>query len=66
MKIKYPSFKISGSPTPNDKLEICVGCGTAYWLNHSTGRISYCCSSRRREATPEEYAAGKQALQKII
>ena len=74
MKINYPTWKIRGGPTPNEKLVICDQCGNAEWTIH--GLNPTVCQNRRghasgkegrmREATPAEYAAGKAALQEII
>jgi len=64
--MKYPTFKIRGIPTPYDKLIVCETCHRAKWTSHSTGRIDRCCGRRVREATPQEYEAGKAALEVVI
>ncbi len=74
MKINYPTWKIRGAPTPNEKLVICDGCGNAEWTvhgldptichnrhEHASGKVR-----RMREATAKEYTIGKAAIQKII
>ena len=64
--MKYPTFKVSGSPTPNEKLMVCEVCQKAEWVGHATGRTRHCCHSRMREATPQEYDEGRLALNLII
>lgn len=66
--MKYPTLKMRGSPTPNDKLVVCDMCHTARWDTHSTGRQSYyyCCQNRTREATSQEYIEGKLALKEVL
>jgi hypothetical protein len=74
VKIDYPTFKIKGQPTPNEKLVICDICGNAAWTIHGLGPSICHCSwnhpsgkqTRMREATPAEYEAGKAALTQII
>jgi hypothetical protein len=74
MKINYPTWKIRGAPTPNEKLVICDGCGNADWTvhgldptichnrhEHASGKVR-----RMREASAKEYAIGTAAIQKII
>jgi len=67
-KPKYQTWKMKGSPTPNDKLVICDKCGKTRWVTHSTGRISYCTNmhGRMREATPKEYDEGNAAIEKVL
>ena len=74
MTPKYPTWRMRGAPTPNEKLIVCDTCGCAAWTTHGPG--SNLCHNyhdhpdgkyrRMREATPAEYAAGKAALTKII
>ena len=64
--IEYPTYKMRGHPTPNNKLVICEVCHRADWVTHTTGRSHYCCSSRTREATTQEYEQGKKTLKIII
>lgn len=70
--INYPTFKIRGTPTPNEKLEICDECGYAHWTIHGLGP-TVCHqmhpngkARRMREATPAEYEKGKAAITQII
>lgn len=63
--MKYPTFKVRGAPTPNEKLVVCEICQTAAWTIHSTGQISYCCG-RMREGTPQEYNEARLALTTIF
>lgn len=60
--VKYPTFKVKGSSTPNTKLMVCEICHKAEWSTHSTERQSYCCAARMREAIREEYIEGRAVL----
>ena len=42
-KPKYPTWKIKGSPTPNEKLVICDQCGLAQWVIQPSVE---CCARR--------------------
>lgn len=74
MPIKFPTFKVRGQPTPNEKLVVCDECGKAEWVNH--GPAVYECYNanhhanggyrRMREATPKEYEQGKAAITTVI
>jgi hypothetical protein len=66
--MKYPTFKIKGSPTPNEFLVVCDKCGKVDWTVSIVGHVYQCrgCPGRMREATPAEYAAGKAALKEVI
>lgn len=68
MKIKYPTFKSKGTPTPNNHLVVCTHCGQARWTIYTKNIQSYCfnCEKRMREATTEEYIEAKKALKRII
>ncbi len=72
--IRYPTWKIRGAPTPNEKLVICDECGNAEWTihgldptichnahSHKSGK-----QCRMREATPAEYEKGKAAITQVI
>lgn len=72
--INYPTWKIRGTPTPNEKLVVCDECGNAEWTIHGLDP-TICHNShkhasgkwrRMREATPAEYAIGKEELTQII
>ena len=74
MKIKYPTWKVRGSPTPNERLMICDTCGRAEWYGHGWPQVVYCDPTynkvpnhgRMREATAAEYEEGKAAIKTII
>ena len=69
MKIDYPTYRVKGHPTPNEKLVICDSCGYAKWTIFGINPI-YCTHTRKhngknvrmREATLEEYKIGKEKL----
>jgi hypothetical protein len=70
MTIQYPTWKVRGYPTPNEKLIICPTCGYANWVAHRGG-ILYCYDHSRkrvrmREATLDEYELGKAAITQVI
>lgn len=73
--IKYPIWKIRGKPTPNEKLMICDGCGTAKWSTDSSySKVLYCdnCQGKKggylrmRKATLSEIKEAKKYLKEII
>lgn len=67
--IIYPTWKMRGSPTPNDTLWICDVCGAATWSQHTFERPPVCqCSNRPRlrRATVAEQAEGECHLVKVI
>ena len=76
MTIKYPTWRIKGKPTPNEKLVICDTCGHAEWTAHFSTRNPILCyhrqghpngkNARMREATSHEYAAAKKCLREEI
>lgn len=76
MKIKYPTWKIRGTPTPNDSLYICDSCGQGHWGTNTTGSnsagVCYCTKGRKggpvrmRKATAAETELGKLAIKEII
>ena len=70
--MKYPTFKIRGTPTPNEKLVVCEVCQEADWTIHGDNRVpnSHYCQDgkhrRMREGTLEEYEEAKKVLTQII
>jgi ribosomal protein L37AE/L43A len=65
--IKYPTFKISGEPTPNDTLYVCDVCRKAAWGFERVGLgKGNCCNTRMREGTPTEYKEAKRVLKEVI
>lgn len=70
--IRYPSWKIRGTPTPNEKLMVCDKCGLASWITNSpmSNVVYHTCSDnkqhRSREATAAEYKMGKAAIKEVI
>lgn len=74
MNIKYPVWKVRGTPTPNETLFICNGCGTARWTTETGGNPPCCynCTGRKggflrlRPATTAETAEGKKHIKEII
>ena len=70
--IQYRTWKLRGTPTPNEKLMVCDICGFSDWGTNSplSNVVYHICLDRKqrrsREATPAEYAAGKAALKEII
>jgi hypothetical protein len=71
--IKYPTWKVRGNPTPNDRLMICDKCREAHWYVHGWPTIVYCHQTannahhgRMREGTEKEYTEAKAALKTII
>ncbi len=68
MQIKYPTWKVRGSPTPNEKLMVCHQCGHAVWVPHSplTNVVQCVCRRRMTEANKNEYEIGKGSIKCII
>ena len=66
--LKFPTFKTKGSSTPNEYLVVCTSCGKVNWTIYVQDMPAYCiqCEKRMREATPEEYAKAREALERII
>ncbi len=72
--MKYPTWNIAGSPTPNETLYCCDGCQESAWGPAGLiGRIvCHRCpgrkggASRMRLATKAETAEAKKALKEII
>lgn len=74
MAIEYPTWRIKGKPTPNEKLVVCDTCGKAEWTAHFPNPVV--CHNyhhhpggknrRMREATPAEYKAAKAKLKTEI
>jgi hypothetical protein len=72
--IDYPTWKIRGTPTPNEKLVVCDECGNADWTIHGLGptichrRHAHASGKERRmrEATADEYKIGKAAITQVI
>jgi hypothetical protein len=64
--MKYPTFRIRGTPTPNEKLIVCDECQIAAWVAYSVGVINYCCGRRMRVATIQERDAAAAALKTIL
>ena len=76
MKFVYPTWKIKGSPTPNQTLWCCDGCGYCEWgiYNHLGQNVPICCVckgkkggyARLRRATEKEKAEALKCLKTII
>ena len=73
--MKYPTWKVKGNPTPNERLMVCDKCQEAHWYGHGWPKIVYCqhlghqenqIPNRMREATAIEYEEGKAAIKTII
>lgn len=70
--IKYPTWRVRGNPTPNEKLMVCDRCGAASWMPHSplTHVAEHTCPDntkcRMRKATAAEYEQGKAVCKEII
>ena len=72
--INYPTWKVRGGPTPNERLVICDECGKAEWTIH--GEFTPLCYNRHkhadkgnrrmRNATPAETETGKSFLKEVI
>ncbi len=71
MAIKYPTWKVRGSPTPYDTIYICDYCGTANWLWESQNPVTCFCKTsgknrRMRKGTKKEHEEANKSLKKII
>lgn len=72
--IEYPTWKVRGAPTPNERLVICDECGNAAWVGH--GDFVHTCFNRHqhanksyrrmRNATPAETETAKTYLKEVI
>lgn len=71
MNIKYPTWRVTGNPTPSDKLMVCATCGFAQWTTHNPLGPVLCYNksdhpngknARMREATKKEYEEGRKRL----
>ena len=72
--IKYPTWKVRGAPTPNERLVVCDECGNAAWVGH--GEFIHTCYNRHqhanksyrrmRPATAQETATAKSFLKEVI
>lgn len=73
--MKYPTWKLRGTPTPNETLWVCNQCETAAWMTDITGVNPPVCNNcrgrkggqvRLRKATAAETAEAKKHLQEVI
>lgn len=68
-KSKYPSFKVTGYPTPNDTLYVCDTCGYTVWAPYLGGSNStrHCGSGHRmRLGNDAETAEATKAIKTVI
>lgn len=67
MGIKYPNWRHTTSPTPNNFLVCCDKCERAIWTIETKGNVYHCgCGTRQREATPIEYVTAKDLLVRYL
>jgi hypothetical protein len=73
--IQYPTWKVRGNPSPNERLVICDECGHAEWTTSNTQGVRICYNrhghangknGRMRTATAQETAIGKSTIKEII
>ena len=72
--MNYPTWKVRGTPTPNETLYVCDSCGEAEW--GPAGLITHCGNGacrgkkggqkRMRTATAKETAAAKKKITTVI
>jgi hypothetical protein len=74
MKLNYPTWKMKGSPTPNETLYCCDKCGDCRWYPLGFSTIMHCffCKGKKggfvrmRQATEKEKQEALKVLKTII